>query len=113
MGLAPGCGAGSGGGVNKASHSLSDLVTSYSSLLAAQGCMAIALDYLEHVPGEASTAVAVLKDRIFRSAAADIPAGMIVPPFPFIQEEVAEAEVVASVQQQVRILHMMPEVWGF
>ncbi|MEW5306110.1 MAG: hypothetical protein WDW36_008602 [Sanguina aurantia] len=93
MGLAPGCGA---GGVNKASHSLSELVTSYSSLLAAQGRMAIALDYLEHVPGEASTAVAVLKDRIFRSAAVDLPTNMFPPPFPFIQEEVVQGEVAVA-----------------
>jgi hypothetical protein len=54
--------------------------------------MSTALDYLDYVPGEASTAVAVLKDRIYRSggaaAAGGVPAGMHAPPFPFILEDV-------------------------
>ncbi len=57
MGMAPGVSSSSAGspdGVNKASHSLSELVTAYASLLAANGQMVTALDYLEHVPGEAS-----------------------------------------------------------
>lgn len=71
----------------KASSSLSELVTSYASILVAQGRMATALDYLDLVPGEASTTVAVLKDRIYRSGA-ELPATMHVPPFPFIKEDV-------------------------
>jgi hypothetical protein len=39
------------------------------------------------VPGEASTTVAVLKDRIFRSGA-PLPPGSHPPPFPFILEDV-------------------------
>ena len=34
-----------------------------------QGRLTTALEYLEYVPGEASTTVAVLKDRIYRSGA--------------------------------------------
>lgn len=53
-----------------------------------QGRMDTALDYLEFVPGEASTTVAVLKDRIYRSGAGNLPNNMHAPPFPFIREEV-------------------------
>jgi protein transport protein SEC31 len=54
MGMAPGVSSTSSSpdGVNKASQSLSELVTAYASLLASNGRMATALDYLEHVPGE-------------------------------------------------------------
>ncbi len=53
MGMAPGVSSTSSpDGVNKASQSLSELVTAYASLLASNGRMATALDYLEHVPGE-------------------------------------------------------------
>lgn len=54
MGMAPGVSTTSSSpdGVNKASQSLSELVTAYASLLASNGRMATALDYLEHVPGE-------------------------------------------------------------
>ena len=52
-----------------------------------QGRLTTALEYLEYVPGEASTTVAVLKDRIFRSGA-PLPHGAHAPPFPFILEDV-------------------------
>ncbi len=52
-----------------ASGALSDLVTRYAGLLVAQGRMATALQYLQLVPGEAASSVAVLKDRIYRWAA--------------------------------------------
>lgn len=78
-------------GNKKASGALSDLVTSYASILAAQGRMSTALDYLEYVPGEASTTVAVLKDRIYRSGTAPLPPGAHAPPFPFIREDVRPA----------------------
>ncbi|GFH08887.1 WD_REPEATS_REGION domain-containing protein, partial [Haematococcus lacustris] len=72
------------------------------------GCMATALDYLDYVPGEASTAVAVLKDRIYRSGTA-ASTGVVAqgnagsyrghpPPFPFIQEEVRPAAAPAAQQ---------------
>eukprot|EP00955_Chlamydomonas_euryale_P051796 354962-Chlamydomonas_euryale.AAC.1 len=38
-------------------------------MIVCQGHLATALGYLEMVPGEASTQVAVLKDRIYRSGA--------------------------------------------
>ena len=38
-----------------------------------QGRLTTAMEYLEYVPGEASTTVAELKDRIFRSGAAPLP----------------------------------------
>ncbi|GFR43886.1 hypothetical protein Agub_g5015 [Astrephomene gubernaculifera] len=93
MGMAPGVSTTSSSpdGVNKASQSLSELVTAYASLLASNGRMATALDYLEHVPGEASTTVAVLKDRIYRSGVAQLPAGVHPPPFPFVREELVPA----------------------
>ncbi|EFJ51095.1 hypothetical protein VOLCADRAFT_120559 [Volvox carteri f. nagariensis] len=92
MGMAPGVSSTSfPDGVNKASQSLSELVTAYASLLASNGRMATALDYLEHVPGEASTTVAVLKDRIYRSGVAELPHGVHPPPFPFVREEVVPA----------------------
>ncbi|KAG2498995.1 hypothetical protein HYH03_003181 [Edaphochlamys debaryana] len=89
MGMAPGVSSTSSSpdGVNKASQSLSELVTAYASLLASNGRMATALDYLEHVPGEASTTVAVLKDRIYRSGVAELPPGVHPPPFPFVRDE--------------------------
>jgi hypothetical protein len=49
-----------------ASANLADLITTYAGSLATQGRMGIALRYLAMVPGEASTSVAVLKDRIYR-----------------------------------------------
>ncbi|PNH06272.1 Protein transport protein Sec31A [Tetrabaena socialis] len=93
MGMAPGVSTTSSSpdGVNKASQSLSELVTAYASLLASNGRMATALDYLEHVPGEASTTVAVLKDRIYRSGVAELPPGMHPPPFPFVRDELVPA----------------------
>ncbi|KAG1669386.1 hypothetical protein FOA52_004037 [Chlamydomonas sp. UWO 241] len=75
------------GGKNGSSNALSELVTSYAGLLASQGHLTTALDYLEMVPGEASTHVAVLKDRIFRSGA-PLPQNVHAPPFPFILEDV-------------------------
>ena len=51
-----------------ASANLADLITTYAGSLATQGRMGIALRYLGMVPGEASTSVAVLKDRIYRWA---------------------------------------------
>ncbi|GLC43098.1 hypothetical protein PLESTF_001202800 [Pleodorina starrii] len=100
MGMAPGVSSTSSSpdGVNKASQSLSELVTAYASLLASNGRMATALDYLEHVPGEASTTVAVLKDRIYRSGVAELPHGVHPPPFPFVREELVPA--VQSTPQQ-------------
>ena len=51
--------------------------------------MGTALDYLEYVPGEACTTVAILKDRIYRSGGRDVTsANMHAPPFPFIREDV-------------------------
>lgn len=83
----------------KASPSLSELVTSYASILAAQGKMDMALEYLDMVPGEASSVVAILKDRVYRSGASSLAAQP--PPFPFIREEVhASAAPAAPVQPQ-------------
>ncbi|KXZ53102.1 hypothetical protein GPECTOR_8g92 [Gonium pectorale] len=100
MGMAPGVSTttSSPDGVNKASQSLSELVTAYASLLASNGRMATALDYLEHVPGEASTTVAVLKDRIYRSGVAELPQGVHPPPFPFVREEVVPSAQAAQQQ---------------
>ncbi|KAJ9529449.1 hypothetical protein QJQ45_013699 [Haematococcus lacustris] len=104
-------------GNKKASGALADLVTRYASTLAAQGCMATALDYLDYVPGEASTAVAVLKDRIYRSGTA-ASTGVVAqgnagsyrghpPPFPFIQEEVRPAAAPAA-QQPAKVAAPAP-----
>eukprot|EP00798_Chlamydomonas_sp_ICE-L_P017883 gene17883-24274_t len=75
-------------GNKKASNSLAELVTNYASMLAAQGRLTTALEYLEHVPGEASTTVAVLRDRIYRSGSQLPTAVTHAPPFPFILEDV-------------------------
>ncbi|GIL46865.1 hypothetical protein Vafri_3734 [Volvox africanus] len=100
MGMAPGVSSTSSSpdGINKASQSLSELVTAYASLLASNGRMVTALDYLEHVPGEASTTVAVLKDRIYRSGVAELPPGVHPPPFPFVREEVVPLAQAAAQQ---------------
>jgi len=71
-----------------ASANLADLITTYAGSLATQGRMGIALRYLGMVPGEASTSVAVLKDRIYRSGAQGIPADIAAPPFPFQLEDI-------------------------
>lgn len=42
---------------------------------AAQGRLAAALEYLDLVPGEATSSTAELRDRICRSGAHDLPAG--------------------------------------
>lgn len=75
-------------GQRTASPMLGELVTHYADLLAAQGRMATALHYLDMVPGEACTATAILKDRIFRSGAPDVPATSAIPPFPYETYEV-------------------------
>lgn len=80
--------------------------------------MSTALDYLEYVPGEASTTVAVLKDRIYRSGAASVPQGAHPPPFPFIREEVRPAARMdpPKVRRRVRVLedvHLGVCVVGF
>lgn len=80
----------------KASPSLSELVTSYASLLAAQGRMSTALEYLDLVPGEASSTVAILRDRIYRSGTSGLPGHVNPPPFPFVMEEVHPAAEVAA-----------------
>ncbi len=54
-----------------------------------QGRLAAALEYLDLVPGEATSATAELRDRICRSGAPGLPPGAGPPPFPFIAEEVA------------------------
>mmetsp|Transcript_32134 Transcript_32134/g.91150 ORF Transcript_32134/g.91150 Transcript_32134/m.91150 type:complete len:1157 (-) Transcript_32134:57-3527(-) len=70
-------------GQRTASPALAELVTRYASLLAAEGRMAMALHYLDIVPGESSTTTAFLKHRIYSSGAADIPATSAIPPFPY------------------------------
>ncbi|KAK9805066.1 hypothetical protein WJX73_010529 [Symbiochloris irregularis] len=69
------------------SPALADFTSSYASILAAQGCMNIAWDYLGLIPGEASTNVAELRDRVFRSGKPGLREDMA-PPFPFAAEEV-------------------------
>ncbi|EFN56942.1 hypothetical protein CHLNCDRAFT_143487 [Chlorella variabilis] len=82
-----------GVGVNRhtASEALSDLIVRYAELLAANGRLGTALDYLSMIPGEPSTGVAVLKERIYSSAAGSdqLPPGTVPPPFPFSGEDVA------------------------
>ncbi|KAF6262154.1 hypothetical protein COO60DRAFT_1470516 [Scenedesmus sp. NREL 46B-D3] len=73
-----------------ASNSLADIVTTYAGTLATQGRLGAALRYLEMVPGEAGTSVAVLKDRIYRCAA----------PFGQTQRHPARASTGHSVLQQ-------------
>ncbi|KAI8473947.1 MAG: hypothetical protein J3K34DRAFT_161809 [Monoraphidium minutum] len=78
-----------------ASPALAELVAQYAGILSTQGRMSAALRYLGMVPGEASTGVAVLRDRIYRSGApgaADAPA----PPFPFQLEDVRPSAAPAS-----------------
>mmetsp|Transcript_24380 Transcript_24380/g.43410 ORF Transcript_24380/g.43410 Transcript_24380/m.43410 type:complete len:1160 (-) Transcript_24380:43-3522(-) len=70
-------------GQRTASPLLGELVTCYADRLAAEGRMATALHYLDMVPGEACTATAILKDRIYRSGAPDVPATSAIPPFPY------------------------------
>jgi hypothetical protein len=48
------------------------------------------------VPGEASSETAVLRDRIYRSAAASLPASVQPPPFPFALEAVEAAPVAGT-----------------
>lgn len=48
--------------------------------------MAMALEYLDMAPGEPGGPVSVLKDRIYHSGSADIPADAPPPPFPFADE---------------------------
>lgn len=53
--------------------------------------MSTALEYLHYTPGEATTVVAVMKDRIFQSGAAtqqEITQQFSPPPFPFVQEHI-------------------------
>lgn len=78
-------------GQRSAAPALSDLVDQYVGILAAQGRAAIAWEYLEMLPGEVSTATAVLKDRLYRSGAPDLPATAHAPHFPFEAEEVSSA----------------------
>ncbi|PRW34057.1 transport SEC31-like protein B isoform A [Chlorella sorokiniana] len=82
-------------GVNKASASeaLSDLIERYAQLLAANGRLKIALEYLQMIPGEPSTGVAVLKERLYRAAAGSdqVPPGMPQPAFPFTAEDVTSS----------------------
>lgn len=70
------------------SNSLAELMTTYASTLATQGRLGAALRYLEMVPGEASTSVAVLKDRIYRSGTSTLPENVPAPPFPFQSEDI-------------------------
>lgn len=70
-------------GQRTASPVLGELVTRYASLLAAEGRMGTALQYLDMVPGEACMSTAVLKHRIYSSRAKDIPATSAIPPFPY------------------------------
>lgn len=51
-----------------ASDGLCDLVHNYASILAAQGSMDQALQYLDMIPGEASESVHLLRDRIMGTA---------------------------------------------
>ena len=52
--------------------------------------MSVALDYLEHLPGDAAPTVAILRDRIYRSGVA-LPPGTQPAPFPFMPEAVRPA----------------------
>jgi len=70
-------------GQHTSSPVLGELVTQYASLLAAEGRMGTALHYLDLVPGEACTAIAVLKHRIYSSGSADIPPTAAIPPYPY------------------------------
>ena len=49
------------------SHSLCTIVHSYAQVLAAQGNVQMALEYLDMVPGEPSENIQILKDRIYGS----------------------------------------------
>ncbi|KAK9829183.1 hypothetical protein WJX72_004364 [[Myrmecia] bisecta] len=87
---------GLGVGQQRGSPALSDLVNQYASILASQGCMGMALEYLDMVPGEASATNAILRDRIYRSSGPDIPPNISPPPFPFIGEDVQPAPGVSA-----------------
>lgn len=104
LGLAPGVSASASAdaGAAKPTDSLSELVTAYAALLAANGRMAMALDYLEHVPtGDASPPVVVLKDRIAHSGALN---GAAHPPhFPYERTDLMpSAAAHAKVRTYVR-----------
>ncbi|PSC76171.1 transport SEC31-like protein B isoform B [Micractinium conductrix] len=87
-------------GVNRqsAGEALSDLIVRYAELLAANGRLGIALEYLQMVPGEPSASVAALKDRLYQAAlgSTQLPEGVPPPPFPFAAEDVSQN----SYQQQ-------------
>eukprot|EP00245_Coleochaete_scutata_P005204 TRINITY_DN18571_c0_g2_i1.p1 TRINITY_DN18571_c0_g2~~TRINITY_DN18571_c0_g2_i1.p1 ORF type:complete len:1125 (-),score=228.11 TRINITY_DN18571_c0_g2_i1:535-3909(-) len=74
-------------GQKRESGALSKLVGSYAELLAGQGRLATALEYLTLVPGEQSSQeLAVLRDRIYRSGQV-LFSSVEPPPFPFEAQE--------------------------
>lgn len=50
-----------------ASHSLCTIVHNYAQVLASQGSLQTALEYLDMIPGEPSESIQLLKDRIYGS----------------------------------------------
>eukprot|EP00884_Botryococcus_braunii_P015143 jgi/Botrbrau1/2362/Bobra.39_1s0046.1 len=65
----------------------SDLVNQYAAILASQGQMPMALEFLDLVKGESTSSTAILRDRIVRSGAPGVENRSA--PFPFIAEDVA------------------------
>ena len=83
-------------GQRTASPVLGDLVTRYASLLAGEGSMQPALQYLEMVPGEACAATSVLRHRIYMNGATDVLSRSSVAPYPYEKYTLQPRAVVRS-----------------
>ncbi|KAL0027638.1 hypothetical protein WJX79_004520 [Trebouxia sp. C0005] len=77
-----------GGGQPQASPALGDLVAQYSTILASQGRMHLAWDYLHMVADNGNVALLELRERIYNTGSADIPQDAPPPVLPYQQESV-------------------------
>ncbi|KAL3153542.1 hypothetical protein ABBQ38_011870 [Trebouxia sp. C0009 RCD-2024] len=77
-----------GGGQPQASPALGDLVAQYCTILASQGRMHLAWDYLHMVAHNGNVALLELRERIYNTGSAEIPQDAAPPVLPYQQETV-------------------------
>eukprot|EP00898_Chlorokybus_atmophyticus_P008870 jgi/Chlat1/8985/Chrsp94S08270 len=88
-------------GRKHAGETMSKLITGYAELLASQGRLVTAMQYLGMVKEDESfDDAAVLKDRIYRSGNVELPPDVPQPAFPFQLEEPQATTSEADSQQQ-------------
>lgn len=75
-------------GAEGAAPAAGELMSRYASILAAQGRLATALQYLDLAPGNDASDTAVLRDRIYQAGGPSLAATSAPPAFPFDVEDI-------------------------